>query len=61
MTSILEVAFVSRAGLFGPTVEQIARLCELAWWDGARTGLVAGGALGVVIGIVVATLLRARA
>lgn len=49
-------------GLFDPvnpwTAERVARLCELAWWDGLRTGLLAGVLMGIFVGIVVARLLR---
>ena len=43
-----------------PSPDTIARLCELAWWDGLRTGGVAGLLIGVVVGIVVAALLRTK-
>ena len=36
------------------------KAAELAWWDGARTGFAVGLIAGVVIGLVVARLLRER-
>lgn len=48
--------------LFGPanplTAERVRALVELAWWDGLRTGLVAGVLLGVFCGVALAALLR---
>ncbi len=38
---------------------EVARLIELAWYDGLRTGLFAGALVGLVAGVLIAaSLLR---
>lgn len=40
------------------TPERVRELCELAWLDGFRTGIILGLLAGVFVGIVIARLLR---
>lgn len=39
----------------------LTRLIEVAWYDGARTGLFAGVVAGLVVGLLVGAILRGGA
>jgi hypothetical protein len=43
-----------KGGRLVPSPEAVARLCELAWYDGLRTGLALGLLAGLVLGYLLA-------